>query len=133
MHLLSGALATAIFAAVGPAAAQEGEPIVIEIYVDENGETEIVCPTSQCNAVCRDIEGQQVLLEDTFYRIGSNCSITITDGALLQEAIEAVFAFLADVIPEAPPPPGGDITEVQEELDNNESNPNQNTVRTASP
>jgi hypothetical protein len=112
--------------------AQEGQPVVIEVFVDQDGNTEIVCPTTQCNAACRDIEGQQILLQDTFYRIGSNCSITITDGSLLQEAIEAVFAFLADVIPEAAPPPGGDITEVQEELQNTESNPNQNTVPSAS-
>jgi hypothetical protein len=119
--------------AVGSATAQEGEPVVIEVFVDEDGNTEIVCPTTQCNAACRDLEGTQVLLQDTFYRIGSNCSITITDGALLQEAIETIFAFLTDVIPEAPPPPGGDITQVEEELQNNESNPNQNTVPTSSP
>jgi hypothetical protein len=129
---LSAAFAVAFLGAVGSAMGQEGETIVIEVFVDEDGNTEIVCPTTQCNASCRDLEGTQILLQDTFYRIGSNCSITITDGALLQEAIETVFAFLADVIPEAPAPAGGDIIGVQEELQNTESNPNQNTVPSAS-
>lgn len=132
---LSAAFVVTILWAVSPAMAQlEGEgPAVIEMFVDEDGNTEIVCPTTQCNAACGDLEGTQVLLKDTFYRIGGNCSITITDGALLQEAIEAIFALLADVIPEAPAPPGGNVTEFQEQLQNTESNPSQNTVNTASP
>ena len=102
--------------------------VVVEIYVHEDG-TEIVCPTTACNAVCRDIEGTQVLLADTYYRIGSNCSLTITDGALLQDAIEVVLALIGNEFPGGPgqgsrPAPTG--------FPNTESNPNQNNPGVAS-
>ena len=137
-HTLSAALAATVFGSVGSAPAQEGglaiegEPVVIEIYVQENGETEIVCPTTACNARCRDVEGMQVLLQETFYRIGSNCSITITDGSLLQEAIETVIALVSEEIPGGFAPVQG-LTPIESELENTESNPNQNAPEVASP
>jgi len=112
-----------LFASMGSATAQER--VVIEIYVNDDGSVDIVCPTAACNAICRDIEGTQLLVADTYYRIGSNCSLTITDGAQLNEAMEELIAFLGDEIPGGPMdtgatnPPG---------LENAESNPNQNTV-----
>ena len=112
-----------LFASTGSATAQER--VVIEIYVQDDGSVDIVCPTAACNAICRDIEGTQLLVADTYYRIGSNCSLTITDGAQLNEAMEELIAFLGDEIPGGPMdtgatnPPG---------LENAESNPNQNTV-----
>ena len=131
-HALSAAFAATFLVGVGSATAQEQGPVVIEIYVGANGETEIVCPTTACNAVCRDLEGTQVLLQDTFYRIGSNCSITITDGSLLQEAIETVLVLVGDEIPGGPGLEQG-LSTTEAELQNNESNPNQNTPPTASP
>lgn len=103
--------------------------VVVEIYVHE-GETEIACPTTACNAICRDIEGVQVLLADTYYRIGSNCSITITDGRLLGDAIESLTALLLEEVPGGPgqgPPP------TPTGFPNPESNPNQNNPGLASP
>lgn len=124
-----------LLGAGGAATAQEGSlatsspGVVVEIYVHEDG-VEIVCPTTECNAICRDVEGTQALLAGTFYRIGGNCSLTITDGALLQEAIETVLAFLGEEIPGGPgqgqgPTPTG--------FPNTESNPNQNNPGLASP
>ena len=130
-HALIAAFATTFLGSVGSATAQE-EPVVIEIYVQENGETEIVCPTTACSAVCRDLEGGQVLLQETFYRIGSNCSITITDGSLLQEAIEAVIALVSEEIPGGFAPVQG-LTTIESELDSTESNPNQNNPDQLSP
>ena len=138
-HALSAAFAATLFGSVDPATAQEEplglatEPVVIEVYVQEDGTTEIVCPTTACNAKCRDIEGMQVLLQDTFYRMGSNCSITITDGALLQEAIETVLALVDEELPGAPAPDQGQLIQTGEELENSESNPNQNAPAAASP
>jgi len=129
-HAFSGILAAILTGSAGPTLAQDGElaapnpGVVVEIYVHEDG-TEIVCPTTACNAVCRDLEGTQVLLADTFYRIGSNCSLTITDGALLQEAIETVIALLGD---EFPGGPGQDQGTTQNFLQSTTANPNQNTV-----
>ena len=126
-HAMSAAFAAVFLGSAGSAMAQEGG-VVIEIYVHD-GETEVVCPTTACNAICRDIEGTQVLLQETFYRIGSNCSITITDGALLQDAIEVLLAFLGTEVPGGPgqgPPP------TPPGLENAENNPNQNTVPPAS-
>lgn len=131
-HALSAAFAATFLAGVGSATAQEKGPVVIEVYVDANGETEIVCPTTACNAVCRDIEGMQVLLQDTFYRIGSNCSITITDGSLLQDAIETIIALVSEEIPGGFAPVQG-LTTIESELESTESNPNQNTPAVASP
>ncbi len=126
-HALSAAFAAAFLGSAGSAVAQEGG-VVIEIYVHD-GETEVVCPTTACNAICRDIEGTQVLLQETFYRIGSNCSITITDGALLQDAIEVLFAFLGEELPGAP---GPGPTPIQTQLENTESNPSQNNPAVSS-
>ncbi len=131
-HALSAAFAATFLAGVGSATAQEKGPVVIEVYVDANGVTEIVCPTTACNAVCRDIEGTQVLLQDTFYRIGSNCSITITDGSLLQDAIETIIALVSEEIPGGFAPVQG-LTTIESELESTESNPNQNTPPVASP
>lgn len=123
---VSAVLAVALSASAGTATAQERDSanpgVVVEIYVQEDS-VEIVCPTTACNAVCRDIEGTQLLLADTYYRIGSNCSLTITDGALLNEAIEELIAFLGDVVPGAP---GPTQDSTQSQLPNTESNPNQN-------
>ena len=137
-HALSAAFAATVFGSVGSATAQEEplglatEPVVIEVYVQANGETEIVCPTTACNARCRDVEGTQVLLQETFYRIGSNCSVTITDGSLLQEAIETVIALVSEEIPGGFAPVQ-DQTTIESELESTESNPNQNTPSQASP
>ncbi len=131
LHVMLAALETEEPLVTDPG--QEGEPVVIEVYVDSNGETEIVCPTTACNAKCRDIEGMQVLLQDTFYRIGSNCSITITDGSLLQEAIETILAFVGEELPGAPGPDQTTIETQTQFLDDTTSNPNQNTPSVASP
>jgi len=134
-HALSAAFATAFLGSLAPAAAQEGDlsnpGVVVEIYVQ--GDTvEIVCPTSECNAACQDVEGTQILLQDTFYRIGSNCSITITDGALLQEAIETVLALVGDETPGGPGQGQGGPPPTPPGLENAENNPNQNTEPPAS-
>jgi hypothetical protein len=137
-HTLSAALAATVFGSVGLATAQEDplglatEPFVIEVFVQEDGTTEIICPATACNAVCRDLEGMQVLLQETFYRIGSNCSITITDGALLQEAIETVIALVSEEIPGGFAPIQG-LIPIEDEFENTENNPNQNTPSVASP
>jgi hypothetical protein len=136
-HAFSVVFAAVLVTGMGSVAAQEGglaapnPGVVVEIYVHEGG-VEIVCPATQCNAVCRDVEGTQVLLADTFYRIGANCSLTITDGALLQEAIETVLALIGNELPGAPgqgqgPPP------TPTGFTNSESNPNQNNPGLASP
>ncbi len=136
-HALSAALAATVFGSVGSAPAQEGglaiegEPVVIEVFIHEDGTTEIVCSTTACNATCRDIEGMQVLLQETFYRIGSNCSIAITDGAVLQEAIETVIALVSEEIPGGFAPVQG-LTPIESELESTESNPNQNAPAAAS-
>ena len=136
-HALAAAFAATLFGSVGLASAQEDplglatEPFVIEVFVQEDGTTEIICPATACNAVCRDLEGMQVLLQETFYRIGSNCSITITDGALLQEAIETVIALVSEEIPGGFAPVQG-LTPIESELESDESNPNQNAPAAAS-
>ncbi len=144
-HALSAAFTATLFGSVGLATAQEDplglatEPFVIEVFVQEDGTTEIICPATACNAVCRDLEGMQVLLQETFYRIGSNCSITITDGALLQEAIETVIALVSEEIPGGFAPVQGGfapvqgLTPIEDEFENTENNPNQNTPSVASP
>lgn len=131
MHALSAALLAAFVIGASGARAQElSDPVTIEVYVDDaTGEIEIVCPTTACNAVCRDVAGEEVLLAGNFYRIGSNCSITISDGALLQDAIEAVLALLDDEFPggpgQGPPPAPTGFTDA-------EANPNQNNPGVAS-
>ncbi len=137
-HALSAAFTATLFGSVGLATAQEEplglatEPVVIEVFIHEDGTTEIVCSTTACNATCRDLEGMQVLLQETFYRIGSNCSIAITDGAVLQEAIETVIALVSEEIPGGFAPVQG-LTTIGSELESTESNPNQNTPPVASP
>ena len=129
MRALMAGLAAALLIGANAATAQEG-PITIEVYVDSStGETEIVCPTTACNAICRDIEGTQVLLADTYYRIGSNCSLTITDGALLQEAIETILALLGDEVPGGP---GQGQGATPTDFSSQEANPNQNNPGVAS-
>ncbi len=136
-HALSAAFTATLFGSVGLATAQEDplglatEPFVIEVFVQEDGTTEIICPATACNAVCRDLEGMQVLLQETFYRIGSNCSIAITDGAVLQEAIETVIALVSEEIPGGFAPVQG-LTTIESELESTESNPNQNAPAAAS-
>jgi hypothetical protein len=126
-HAVSAVFAAMFIGNVGSALAQGGglanpnPGVVVEIYVHD-GETEIVCPTTACNAICRDIEGTQVLLADTYYRIGSNCSLTITDGALLQAAIETLLALLGD---ENPTGNGLGQPGTPNDFQNQESNPNQ--------
>ena len=119
---------------LSPAAAQNGDlaspgGVVLEVYV-HGDEVEIVCPTTECNARCRDIEGTQLLLAGTFYRIGANCSITITDGTLLQEAMETILALTDITFPGAPQ---NQFSTEDQFLENTETNPNQNTIAPASP
>ncbi len=126
-QVLSAVFATMVFGGVGSAAAAPGD--IIEIFVQDNGDTEISCPTTACNAICRDLEGTQILLQDTYYRIGSNCSITITDGALLNEALEVLFAFLGEELPGAP---GRTVPGLPTILQTTTSNANQNTPAVSS-
>lgn len=130
-RILSAAVALTFLGWASSAGAQGEEAVVIEIFVDQTtGDTEIVCPTTACNAVCRDIEGTQILLAGNYYRIGSNCSLEITDGTVLQEAIETVLALIGDEVPGGPGPgPGPTPTG----FPNPESNPNQNNPGLASP
>lgn len=132
LRALSAGLMAALMIGASAASAEElASPVTVEVYVDSaTGEIEIVCPTTACNAICRDVAGEEVLLAGNFYRIGSNCSITISDGALLQEAIETVLALLGDEVPggpgQAPPSTPTGFT-------NAEANPNQNNPGLASP
>ena len=134
-YALFAAFAAALLGSEAPALAQEGDlanpGVVVEIYV-RGDEVEIVCPTTECNAKCRDVEGETVLLAGTFYRIGSNCSITLSDGSQLQEAIETVLALIGDEVPGGPGQGQGGPPPTPPGLDNAENNPNQNTVPPAS-
>ena len=107
----------------------------IEVFVHKIGNivvVEVSCGASACPIICPDVEGTQVILRDTFYQVGPNCSLTITDGALLQEAIETVVALVSEEIPGGFAPVQ-DLTTIETELENPESNPQQNAVECASP
>ena len=88
-----------------------------------NGSVEIICTGAQCNLSCRDLEGIEVLQQSTFYSVGQTCSITISDGVLLSEAMETVLAFLST----GPIPGGGGQPTTPPGLENSE-NPNQPDV-----
>jgi hypothetical protein len=123
-YLLAGFLGAAIIGGLGSARAAG---IVVEVIVLEDGSAEINCPTSACRAVCRDVEGQSLLVQGEFYRIGSNCTVELSDGALLQEAVEELIALIGEEIP------AGDETQVtvieinEDEFDSGETPPANNT------
>ena len=96
-YFLAGLLGAATFVGFGSARAEPG--VVIEIYVFEDGSAEITCPTSACRAVCRDVEGQSLLVQGEFYRIGSNCTVELSDGAVLQEAVVELIALVGEEFP----------------------------------
>ncbi len=122
-YLLAGFLGAAIVGGYGAARAEPG--FVIEVYIFEDGSAEITCPTGACQAVCRDVEGQSLLVQGEFYRVGSNCTVELSDGAVLQEAVEELIALL----PEEPLPGAPDEgTEGDEdEFESGETPPSQNT------
>ena len=103
-HLLAAIIGATIIGNAGIARAAQG--VVIEVLVHSEG-VEIMCTTAQCVAVCRDVEGMQVLLDAQPYRIGANCSITLGDINLLQDAVEELIALLGDVFPGGEPLPPG--------------------------
>lgn len=96
-YFLAGFLGAVLIGGFGSARAEQG--VVIEIYVSPDGSAEITCPTSACQAICRDVEGQSLLVQGAFYRIGSNCTIELSDGAALQDAVEELLALLGGPIP----------------------------------
>ena len=124
-YLLAGFLGAAIVGGYGAARAEPG--FVIEVYIFEDGSAEITCPTGACQAVCRDVEGQSLLVQGEFYRVGSNCTIEISDGQFVREAIEELIALVGEEIP------AGDETQVtviefnEDEFDSTETPPSQNT------
>ncbi len=123
---LASLLGAATIGVFGSARAEQGA--VIEVYVFEDGSAEITCPTSACRSVCRDVEGQSLLVQGEFYRIGSNCSVELSDGAVLREAVEELIALLPEVILPGDVIPVTDITEGDEdEFDNSETPPSENT------
>jgi hypothetical protein len=124
-YVLAGLLGAMIIGGFGPARA---EGVVIEVYVYEDGSAEITCPTSACHAVCRDVEGQSLLVQGEFYRVGSNCTVELSDGAVLQEAIEELIALVdQETFPGAIVPVTGVIQINEDEFDNPETPPGQNT------
>ncbi len=124
-YFLAGLLGAATLGGLGSARAEPG--VVIEVYVFEDGSAEITCPTSACRAVCRDVEGQSLLVQGEFYRVGSNCTVELSDGAVLQEAIEELIALVGEEIP------AGDETQVtvieinEDEFESSETPPANNT------
>ncbi len=115
-YLLAGFLGVATFGGLGSARAEQG--IVIEVYVFEDGSAEITCPTSACRAVCRDVEGQSLLVQGEFYRVGSNCTVELSDGAVLQEAVEELIAIVGEDIFA-----GAEIQETTTEFDETQFEP----------
>ena len=125
-YFLAGLLGVATFGGLGSARAEPG--VVIEVYVFEDGSAEITCPTSACRAVCRDVEGQSLLVQGEFYRVGSNCTVELSDGAVLQEAVEELIAIVGEEIFAGALVPVTGVTEINEdEFDNPEPPPAQNT------
>lgn len=123
--VLAGGLFAAMVAGFGTARA---EGIVIEVYVHDDGSAEITCPTSACRAVCRDVTGQSLLIQGEFYRVGANCTVELTDGSVLQEAVEELIALVdQETFPGAIVPVTETIVVNEDEFDNPETPPSQNT------